>query len=517
MKERFKFEAGAYFMTNALRQLGYTNYTAIAGIIDNSLEREVGSKNIFIDLVRSPEDKSTVSEIIISDDGCGMDYETLREAMRLGSRTGKDNQYNLGVYGAGLKTAAISIGRKLCVYTKTDNGSLLKSVLDIDSINEEEDTIDVTIDTIEHGTEEHYFFTNKVGDNHGTVIQISKLDRLQNKDYYGFEGTLSRKVRIIFNKFIESDDCAFYVNGKKLEFFDAVGKTIGTESLDGGEFTHENSLIKWKAWYVPKSVQEVDFNNYFGRTNQDAGIYIYRQMRLVGHGLDLGLAHKNWHEGAIGFRFELFMDGTADKLFGTTFTKMVTEKDKAGMDQSFYDKLSTIITPLVRQCVNAQRKENNEEKVPEEINKTLERTTETLNKNAFLANTVQQRGKNEKPGDSKPKNPDPKPQEHPCKTRKRKGEWLAGFKFVADGPTGFMYEIEKRDGRAVVLINQDHAFYENIFKHLDAKGQNNMAIYLACEYSAMSNSDYYINEDAERYIKSYKDCYGDAVRRAFIL
>ena len=63
-------------MTNALRQLGYTNYTAIADIIDNSIEGEVGSKNVFIDLIKCEEDKTTFSDILISDDGCGMDEET---------------------------------------------------------------------------------------------------------------------------------------------------------------------------------------------------------------------------------------------------------------------------------------------------------------------------------------------------------------------------------------------------------------------------------------------------------
>lgn len=79
-----------------------------------------------------------------------------------------------------------------------------------------------------------------------------------------------------------------------------------------------------------------------------------------------------------------------------------------------------------------------------------------------------------------------------------------------------MYDIEKRNGKAVVLINQDHAFYEHIFKQLDDDGRYNMSLYLACEYSAMENSDYYKSEDAEKYIKSYKISYGDAVRRAFI-
>ena len=131
-------------------------------------------------------------------------------------------------------------------------------------------------------------------------------------------------------------------------------------------------------------------------------------------------------------------------------------------------------------------------------------------------NTVHPKGTNEKNGISKPKNPNPKPQENPNPTRKRTGDWFGGFEFVGDGETGFMFDVRKKDGKSIVLINQDHAFFEHIFKKLDAIGRNNMAIFLACEASAMQNSDYYIDDYAEKYINSYKSCYGDAVRRAFI-
>ena len=514
---KIRFESGAYFMTNALRQLGYTNYTAIADIIDNSIEGEVGSKNVFIDLIKCEEDKTTFSDILISDDGCGMDEETIISCMRLGSRTGKDYVHNLGVYGAGLKTAAISIGRRLTVHTKTEEGSLFRAILDIDQINDAEDTIDVEIETFNNDSDEYKFFNTYTKSTHGTIIQISKLDRIQNKDYWSFEGNLSKKIRIIFNKFIDSDSCAFIVNGKKLSYFDTIGNKngMGTKLMDEGDFTYNGSVIHWKGWYMPKLVQNAEFDDGFGRTNPAAGIYVYRQMRLVGFGLDLGMCLKSSH-WTNGFRFELFMDGSADKIFGTTFTKMIIERDRSSIEQGFYDKLKNIVGPLANQCKNTQQREDNEEKVPDKIKAQLKRTVEILNKKTLLANTVRQKGTNEKKGESKPKNQNPKQQTNPNPHKRRNGDWLEGFEFVSDGETGFMYDIEKRNGKAVVLINQDHAFYKNIFKQLDGDGRYNMSVYLACEYSAMEKSDYYTSDEAEKYIKSYKTSYSDAVRRAFI-
>ena len=514
MEKNFPFKVRAKFIKDALRQLNYTNYTAIADIVDNSLEPDVESENIYIKLVKA-DDKKTVSQIMISDDGCGMDEETLSMAMSLGSETGKNKDFNLGCYGAGLKTASISIGTKLTVYSKVEDGELLVATLDLNDISDDGE-LNVRMESYAEGTQEAAFFAENTKSTHGTIVLISSLDRVTSKDYYGFEGTLIKQMRILFNKYIEAGICNFYVNNKKLTFFDTIGQKsgLGVELMDEGSFEYDGSRIEWKAWYIPKSVQDAEFDDFLGRTNENAGIYVYRQKRLVGKGLDFGLCQKSSH-WTNGFRFELFMDGNADKLFGTTFATMITEKDKSSIEQGFYDKIQPIVKPLANQCNKRQHKESEGEKVSDETRKSLEQTKERLNKNILLASTVKQKGKNEKRNEHKEKNPNPKPQVNPNPTKKRTGEWLGGFEFVSEGQFGFMYDIALRNGKAYVLINQDHAFYEKVFKTLDEDSRYNIAAFLACEYSAMQHCDYYTNEDAEKYVKNYKAAYSYAVAKAF--
>ena len=74
------------FVKDALRQLDYTNYSAIADIIDNSLEPDVDSHNVYVDIEAG---KGEIGMIMVSDDGSGMDAPTLEMAMCLGSETGK--------------------------------------------------------------------------------------------------------------------------------------------------------------------------------------------------------------------------------------------------------------------------------------------------------------------------------------------------------------------------------------------------------------------------------------------
>ena len=514
MIKNFPFEVRAKFIKDALRQLNYTNYTAIADIVDNSLEPDVESQNIYIKLLKA-EDKKSVGRIVIADDGCGMDEGTLCMAMSLGSETGKNKDYNLGCYGAGLKTASISIGTRFSVYSKTENTDLLVATLDLDDISED-GRINVSMETYTEDSEEYVFFIENTQSTHGTIVVISNLDRIQCKDFRGFEGTLIKQMRILFNKYIESGICKFYVNDKELTYFDTIGQKSGlnVELMDEGEFEYDGSIIKWRAWYLPKNIQDAEFDNFLGRTNENAGIYVYRQSRLVGRGLDLGMCKKNsmWTNG---FRFELFMDGNADKLFGTTFAKMITEKDKSSIEQGFYETLQPIVKPLANQCNKRQHKESEGDKVSDDIKKSLTQTTERLNKNILLASTVKQKGKNEKREEHKEKNLNPKPQVNPNPTRKRSGEWLGGFEFVSAGQFGFMYDIETRNGKAFVLINQDHAFYEKVFKNLDEDSRYNIASFLACEYSAMQKCEYWSNDEAQKYVKNYKEAYSNAVRLAF--
>lgn len=512
--KQFNLKVRAKFIQDALRQLNYTNYTAIADIVDNSLEPDVCSENIFITLEKG-EDKRSVEKIVISDDGIGMDEDTLTMAMSLGSETGKNKNYNIGCYGAGLKTASISIGTRLSVYSKTEDNQLRLAVLDLNDISDDGE-INIRMYSCGDDTQEMAFFKEKTNSNHGTVVVISNLDRIQCKDYWGFEGTLVKQMRMLFNKYIESGVVNFFVNGKKLSFFDTIGDKsgLGTDLMDEGTFEYDGSEISWKAWHLPKNVQKAEFDDFLGRTNNNSGIFVYRQLRLVGYGLDLGLCQKDSH-WTNGFRFELFMDGNADKLFGTTFAKMVTEKDQSSIEQGFYDKLSNIVRPLARQSNKRQHRESDEEKVSEEMRKSLEQTTERLNKNTILASMAKQKGENEKRNEPKKKNPTPKKQENPNPTKKRCGKWIGGFDFINDGPCGFMYDIESRNGKVYVLINQDHAFYENIFKQLNEESRYNIASFLACEAIAKLKCGYETDIEAEKYIDLYKEYYADAVHRLY--
>src|ERR1700683_303752 len=90
----------------ALRSIGYSFETAVADIIDNSVDA-MASKV----LVRLITREDGYLDLVIWDDGSGMDRETLQEAMRFGANVSQEVD-RLGKFGLGLKLASLSQARE---------------------------------------------------------------------------------------------------------------------------------------------------------------------------------------------------------------------------------------------------------------------------------------------------------------------------------------------------------------------------------------------------------------------
>ena len=290
-----KFKTNDSFIVNALRHCGYNSYSAIADIIDNSLEPEVESTFVKVDFETegTGASETTIKSILIIDDGCGMDADILEEAMSLGSRTGKNGLANLGVYGAGMKTASFSIAQKLEVFTKTEDGQLLYALISLENIiaNEDEE-VNVAYEIYEPDSEQYQWFLKKVGKEHGTIIKLSTLDRLSNKNYYSFKGTLKNKLSELFNKFILANNVKFYVGKDEVPYVDLMGNSLQNDLMGEGTFEIDNHQISYKAWYIPpiggvkedetdKHMEMEDGTQYTNRTASNQGLYIFRNNQSV--------------------------------------------------------------------------------------------------------------------------------------------------------------------------------------------------------------------------------------------
>jgi hypothetical protein len=165
-------------LLESLRGLGYSASTAGADIIDNAVS--AGAKNIWVmnDLVASVGD----SFVAFADNGAGMTEERLIEAMIAGSNDPRRKlaEGELGRFGLGLKTASLSQGRRLTVWSKAAGADASLCQWDLDRINDGKGwQLFRTPQT--HADKEHLAMilqrTKLENASSGTVVMWSNLDR----------------------------------------------------------------------------------------------------------------------------------------------------------------------------------------------------------------------------------------------------------------------------------------------------------------------------------------------------
>ncbi len=120
--------------TKSLLSIGYTHYTAILDIIDNSIA--AGSTKIWIDYHISGPKKS----MVISDNGFGMSDSELFEAMRMASAdpmVTRESASDLGKFGLGLKLASFSQTDKFQVISKRENDGYYSYCWDLNTVRKE--------------------------------------------------------------------------------------------------------------------------------------------------------------------------------------------------------------------------------------------------------------------------------------------------------------------------------------------------------------------------------------------
>ena len=101
-------------LITGLRDTGYELNTALADVIDNSVDANASIIDIGIRLLT---DGSPI--VTIADNGCGMTKEELLDGMKYGSSSTRNKPVTrLGKFGLGLKTASTAFCKKLSVISK---------------------------------------------------------------------------------------------------------------------------------------------------------------------------------------------------------------------------------------------------------------------------------------------------------------------------------------------------------------------------------------------------------------
>ena len=211
-------------LVNSLRYSSHDFKSAICDIIDNSIDAECSSIWIVGETINK------LQQLVISDNGDGMNIETLSNALRYGWHN-PDNTDGLGKFGMGMKTSATSLGNNFYILTKQENGILFKAVYNPDDmiantgwnakVFETDDLDDLA-----------QFNKYTLGSKSGTVLCIQDLTQYNDGNLYTACSHLKKHLGRVFRYFLtpisqpdsKSGKCDIFVNEKQVFGLDPLEK-----------------------------------------------------------------------------------------------------------------------------------------------------------------------------------------------------------------------------------------------------------------------------------------------------
>ncbi len=464
-------------LIDALRQVGYDNYAAVADLVDNSLDAYASLVKISIG-----KHKDEDHLLVVADNGQGMDFETLTEAVRLGSNLKKENSSDLGKYGMGLITASISIGTRLIVVTKQGD-QLLTAIHDVEQIKNNGDFV-VTIRK-SNDIERNAFLERLGGARSGTVLFISNTDMLQNKNLSVFRTTLKGKLGEIYREFIDAGKKIYVENQEIIASDPLMLSDKNTMTLIDEEKEFEGEVVRLKIVALPRLSQAESLTHGINIPNQ--GFYLMRNSRQIARALSLGMRSLK-HNSFNRFRAEIFFPAALDKPMGVTFTKN-------GVSIHTLDPtLKNWIDHLVQPQLLALRQQTKKD-VAAETEDTIDHSS---SERVF-------KSKSKLLPDIKPENVEP--------VKEWREEHDAEVKYTKKGMgrLGPMFEHESVGRRIHITYNTEHPFYQEVYAgRSEDKDLTNAMDFLI--YSFAAGLVRISTVDNQNTIDSVLDTFSDSLR-----
>lgn len=328
MSELVECEPNLGNFTKSLLSIGYTHYTAILDIVDNSIA--AGSNKIWIDYLLSENQKN----IIISDNGSGMKDAELFESMRIASADplqSRDSKSDLGKFGLGLKLASFSQTDEFQVVSKQVQNEFASYSWDLKTVRKKNKWL--------IAKESVTSFSNDIERNSGTDVILRNLRDFDDK--IDAERIISRLYYHLATVYHLIPGLEIYLNRKKIIPINPYFVSPASNSSELDSINHMGVKIMVRSFQVPhrdnlSTAKKIDFDSLKDIGMSD-GIYLYRKNRLIAwsgwEGLSSNKRIADLH------RLAIFIDEDADDLFNIE----VKKSQISILDDSLRKKLLTKI------------------------------------------------------------------------------------------------------------------------------------------------------------------------------
>jgi Histidine kinase-, DNA gyrase B-, and HSP90-like ATPase len=349
-------------LMHSLRDMGYDLPSAVADLIDNSID--AAATRIRIDVGADWRG----SYVRIEDDGHGMTERQLDEAMRYGSHRSYDER-DLGHFGLGLKTASLSQCRRLTIATKsTPRGRIRIRRWDLDHVSE----MDSWMLERPRALDCRPQLTEPLHGNAGTVVLWEELDRIlgsrrpegdaAERKLHLVTEDLRLHLGMVFHRFLSGESrkrrLRITLNGERVSAWDPFArheKLTQALPVQRLPFAHDGRRFKARVrpfvlpaqyhFSTPDAHERAGGPN---RWNRQQGLYIYRRDRLIQSGGWNRLRTMDEHSKLA--RVAVDIPAGADEAFRTNVAKM-----SVGLPDDLRPQLRVLIAGVVSQAQDVYR------------------------------------------------------------------------------------------------------------------------------------------------------------------
>lgn len=210
----------------SMRDSGFDLTAAAGEPIDNS--QEAGASLIRV-ITRYGKNKASIEEIGFADNGTGIDPGIVAHVLSMGYSTRYGQRNSLGRFGVGVKLAALSLGKRIDVYTKqVGSPAIWHSYLDLKEIADKKQTHIVAEEVGGWPAEYKDAMTGPDGRpfDCGTLVTFGKIDRLTSGGHYGTSldqklSDLRTFIARTYRKFLDQG-LVIELNGKSVTLLDPL-------------------------------------------------------------------------------------------------------------------------------------------------------------------------------------------------------------------------------------------------------------------------------------------------------
>lgn len=214
----------------SLRDSGFDLPTALAELIDNSIDASANEIEIFLEEEENDDGPNRVSRIAVADDGMGMDFGTLMGYLVLGFRGDRSRDDTIGKYGVGAKLAAINFAQRIDAWSRTSEEQPWRhSQLHLDKYFDQLESHGEADEVKVHPPDQKPVpgkFDDMLSEGtSGTLVVWSKIDRLeegqQAANFVELRSEVVRELSRMFRKYLDGG-IQITVNGRELMPYDPL-------------------------------------------------------------------------------------------------------------------------------------------------------------------------------------------------------------------------------------------------------------------------------------------------------